>query len=150
MQYQQWSAPHFRPINHFYRSQKHKGSASADEIVFVALSSDYNQSHIEAAKEDIQAAVRLVPNDQYFWLRSLYVREELRAQGIGSALMKTVHSHIDATIYCFPYKHLEVFYKTLGYELVEIDQLPNSLLQLYQRYQRKSDDILAMKRSASC
>lgn len=150
MQYQQWSAPHFRPINHFYRSQKHKGSASADETVFVALPSNFDEAHIDADKQDIQAAVRLVPYDNYFWLRSLYVREELRAKGIGSKLMQTVHSHMDATIFCFPYTHLEAFYKALGYEIVEIDQLPNSLQQLYQRYQRKSDNILAMRRSASC
>lgn len=132
--YQAWGEPNFRPVNKFYKKQKHKGSASADEQVFVAYQG-----------EDIVAAVRLVPYEGFFWLRSLYVEQALRGQGIGLALLEHVHTSIDLDIHCFPYDHLEHFYALAGYRIS--DTLPTALQQLYDRYSGRGEKILAMSRS---
>jgi len=131
--FSQWQEPNFRAVNQFYRSQKHKGSASGDEHVFIIKDVD-----------DIIGAVRLVPYEGYFWLRSLYIKQEIQAQGLGSALLAFVHSHISLPIYCFPYLHLDHFYSKAGYDLVKEAELPQNLAQLYGRYNRKGQGVLVM------
>jgi len=128
-----WQAPNFRAVNQFYRSQKHKGSASGDEQVYV-IEDD----------SAIIGAVRLVPYDGYYWLRSLYIKKEIQSQGLGSQLLAFVDQHISQPIYCFPYPHLDYFYSKAGYHTVGVDQLPQSLAQLYERYNRKGQSTLVM------
>ncbi len=130
---QEWSGENFRAVNRFYRSQKHKGSASGDERVFVI----YHQ-------EDIIAAVRLVPYQGYYWLRSLYVNSELRGQKLGSQLLTQVQQNIELPIYCFPYNHLLSFYQQAQYQLLEPVQMPQPLQQLYNRYSGKGTAIICM------
>ena len=147
---QLWQQPNFRAVNKFYRSQKHKGSASGDESIFVIYQDAEINDHCDKASEplsnepELVAAVRLVPHDNYYWLRSLYIKQELRGQNLGSELLAFVHQHITLPIYCFPYTHLEQFYGRAGYELVTPEQLPQSLNQLFERYQGKGQSILAM------
>lgn len=138
--HKKWAEENFRPVNKFYRSQKHKGSASGDEQVFVSYQSTQNENEPE-----LVAAVRLVPYSGYFWLRSLYVKESLRGHGLGLTLLSCVHEHIQQPIYCFPYLHLDGFYGQAGYQLIETDIMPQPIQQLYERHNRKGD-ILAMMR----
>ncbi len=128
-----WSQPNFRGVNKFYRSQKHKGSASGGEQVFVIYQND-----------NIIAAVRLVPFEGFYWLRSLYVKSELRGQSLGKKLLEHIHKHITLPIYCFPYSHLLSFYQDSGYTLLEPDQLPSNLQQLFNRYQGKGQGLICM------
>lgn len=128
-----WQGENFRPINQFYRSQKHKGSASGDDQVFI-IEHD----------EKIVAAVRLVPYEGYFWLRGLYVDKALQGQKLGTHLLKFIDQHISKPIYCFPYLHLDHFYTQAGYQHVGAAQMPDSIAQLYERYNRKGQGILAM------
>ncbi|MEH6343478.1 MAG: GNAT family N-acetyltransferase [Bermanella sp.] len=130
---QEWSGENFRAVNRFYRSQKHKGSASGDERVFVIYQN-----------EDIMAAVRLVPYQGYYWLRSLYVSSELRGLKLGSQLLTRVQQCIELPIYCFPYPHLLSFYQQAQYQLLEPMQMPESLQQLYKRYSGKGTAIICM------
>ena len=132
----EWQGENFRAVNQFYRRQKHKGSASGDERVFV----------IEHDSQII-AAVRLVPYEGYYWLRSLYVEQTLQGNKLGSQLLAYVHTHITQPIYCFPYLHLDHFYQQVGYQLINEDQMPHSILQLYTRYNRKGQGILAMAKN---
>lgn len=152
--FQVWNEPNFRAVNRFYRSQKHKGSASGDEHVFVIYQlADTSGSSSEAPQPEdtLVAAVRLIPNDGYFWLRGLYVENTLRGQKLGSELLTFVHSHYEQQsptpalpIYCFPYTHLDGFYRNNGYQNIEPDQLPESLKQLYRRYSGKGESIINM------
>ena len=130
---EKWTGDNFRAVNKFYRSQKHKGSASGLEQVFVIYQ-----------HEDIIAAVRLVPHDGYHWLRSLYVKTELRGQQLGSLLLKAVHDSINEPIYCFPFDHLLAFYEASGYQLLAEDDMPEALQDLYKRYSRKGTAIINM------
>jgi len=132
----EWQGENFRAVNQFYRRQKHKGSASGDERVFV----------IEHDSQII-AAVRLVPYEGYYWLRSLYVEQTQQAKKLGSQLLAYLDQHITQPIYCFPYLHLDHFYQQAGYQLIGEDKMPQSIFQLYTRYNRKGQGILAMAKN---
>ena len=118
----EWQGENFRAVNQFYRRQKHKGSASGDDRVFV----------IEHDSQ-ILAAVRLVPYEEYYWLRSLYVEQTLQGKKLGSQLLAYLDHHITQPIYCFPYLHLDHFYQQAGYQLIGADKMQQSILQLYTR-----------------
>ena len=138
-----WQAPHFRPINKFYKSQKHKGKANGDDVVFYGFWLDDDQT------EQIMGAVRLVPyledsEHPFYWLRSLYIREDLRGRSLGGALLAHTHQATSAPIYCFPYTHLESFYQSNGYALINVETLPESLQDLYIKYQQRGEKIIAM------
>lgn len=146
--FDRWQAPHFRPINKFYKSQKHKGKANGDDWVF------YAYQKMDDDEEMILGAVRLVPyssedGDTYFWLRSMYIHQDWRGQKLGLALLNCVHEHISKMpIYCFPYDYLGSFYSQGGYQPLDAQDLPTSLADLYERYQRAGEKILVMGRHA--
>jgi N-acetylglutamate synthase-like GNAT family acetyltransferase len=131
--FKEWQGENFRTVNQFYRRQKHKGSARGDERVFM-IEDD----------EQIIAAVRLVPYDGFYWLRSLYVEQSRQGHRLGSQLLAFVHSNTQLPIYCFPYLHLDHFYQQAGYDFIYEDEMPQSIHQLYTRYNRKGPGILAM------
>jgi len=132
----EWSQPNFRAINKFYRSQKHKGSASGDERVFCMFT--------QSTPNEIIAAVRLVPQHDYYWLRSLYIEQSFRRHSLGSQLLDYVHTHITQPIYCFPYEHLLEFYQTNSYTKIEVSGLPEPLKHLFLRYSNKGQKIISM------
>lgn len=135
--FEPWQEPNFRAVNKFYRSQKHKGSASGDEQVFVAWDTSETEN-------TLIGAVRLVPYEDYFWLRSLYIHEDLRGHGLGHELLRTVQNQITLPIHCFPYGHLNSFYSKAGYVDTPKPELPQSLQQLYDRYSNKDESLLIM------
>ncbi len=134
---EEWSHPNFRPINKFYRSQKHKGSASGDERIFYILE--------KKLPDNIIAAVRLVPYEGYYWLRSLYVKEDIRGQALGSQLLTFVQDQILLPIYCFPYDHLLNFYQKNAYTVSNHADLPEALASLFKRYKDKGQKIICME-----
>ena len=142
----EWQEANFRAVNKFYKRQKHKGSASGDERVFIALGDLPNDSSDPSTEPSIIAAVRLAPADGYYWLRSLYVDKDLRGASIGSQLLAHVNTHVHSTIHCFPYAHLLNFYSQCGYQLSDITQAPAPLQPLYTRYNQKGDGVLFMSR----
>lgn len=152
IQFAQWQAPHFRPINKFYKSQKHKGKANGSDLVFYA----YGTVNEE---QKVLGAVRLVPSDSedqsngnmtdeqsgYFWLRSLYIHDALRGKQLGTKLLECVHRSLSTVpIYCFPYDHLENFYSNADYRLVAEDSLPQALKDLFDRYVQRGEKIIIM------
>jgi GNAT superfamily N-acetyltransferase len=156
----EWQEPNFRAVNKFYKKQKHKGSASGDERVFVIVETarpdlETNDTLEDSIENSIIAAVRLVPgvshddsnnnsHTGYYWLRSLYVDKSLRGQNLGSQLLNYLHNHIKQDIHCFPYTHLQHFYEQSNYQLTLPKNAPLPLQQLYARYNRKGDSILLM------
>jgi N-acetylglutamate synthase-like GNAT family acetyltransferase len=139
LEFKEWGETNFRAVNKFYKSQGHKGNASGDERVFVALKSSEDPHQLK-----VIAAVRLVHYQDYYWLRSLYVEKKLQGNNIGSQLLSFVSQNIQQAIHCFPYTHLQQFYKHNGYSLTSLNDLPHALQQLYGRYSTKSDRVLVM------
>ncbi len=117
----EWQEPHFRPVNKFYKQQKHKGKANGDERVFVIWQDPDDNSQDNGLESSIVGAVRLVPmratirtqatastqtpvpneakaeassSPDYYWLRSLYIDSDLRGQQLGSKLLAYVRQNI--------------------------------------------------------
>ena len=137
LHFKEWTGDNFRPVNQFYRKQKHKGSASGDERVFII---EYDNAII--------GALRLVPYPDYYWLRSLYIEQNLQGQSLGSQLLAFVSTHITLAVYCFPYLHLDHFYQQAGYQLISDGDMPHNIQSLFTRYNRKGQGILAMMKPA--
>jgi len=94
----------------------------------------------------IVAALRLSPNDNDYLLRSMCVSAELRHQGIGSYLLQQIQTELNAIeCYCFPYSHLENFYRSAGFILIDTHSAPPAIRDKFQRYLNNGKDIVLMK-----
>jgi len=94
----------------------------------------------------IIAALRLSPSGGDYLLRSMCVSAELRQHGIGSYLLQHIQSHLNTVeCYCFPYTHLEGFYQSAGFTLIDIDSAPEAIRDKFTRYLNNGKDIVLMK-----
>ena len=65
----------------------------------------------------------------------MLVVPEHREKGLGHQLMTYCEEQVLTNQdFCFAYQHLESFYGQHGFQLVEPQQLPNSLKNLFERY----------------
>ena len=94
----------------------------------------------------IIAALRLSPVGHNYLLRSMCVSSELRNQGIGSFLLQQIQPDLaDINCYCFPYSHLESFYSSAGFSLINIETAPEAIRDKFQRYVNNGKKICLMK-----
>ena len=112
------------------------------------------------------AVARLIPaageTSPSFWLRGLFVVEAHRKQGLGHQFMLQIHAHLKQkfqitqtkteqaclfAIYAFPHGHLKPFYSPLGYQIIEPEDLPESLRKRYQQAKNANKDWLCMSYS---
>jgi len=122
-------------VKQFYKKNGMRAQAPKGETIFVATQG-----------AQLVAALRLSPNGSDYLLRSMCVSAELRQQGIGSYLLQQIQAELNAIeCYCFPYFHLETFYKSAGFTLIDIDTAPAAIKDKYQRYLSNGKDIRLMK-----
>ncbi|MFK0572362.1 GNAT family N-acetyltransferase [Endozoicomonas sp.] len=130
----------FPLVNRFFKENGHKGKARGGERAWIAR----NEQGV------IVAGLRASPKSAGYLLRSVWVSGNARRQGIGSRLlnqtMKDMKSLASATCWCYPYSHLETFYRRAGFIFPEIESIPSDILQPYQRYQQQGQDFLLMAR----
>lgn len=131
----EWREPHFRPVNSFYKQQGHKGKANGSDRVFV-LETD----------SQLLGAVRLVPFEGYYWLRSLQIAQTWQRKGLGIHMLTEINQTVPENIYCFPYAHLQHFYETAGYHLIKPENCPENIRSLFSRYSGTDNKILLMAR----
>lgn len=149
--YRLWQQPNFREINKFYKKNGHKGKANGNDRVFYAYT-------LNEDEKQIIAAVRLCPvtddlhtsesiRTEEFWLRSMWVKKELRQQGIGQALLTSMQDFLQRhACFCFPYDHLQYFYQQAGFNLMEMDEVPAPLADKYLGYKNAGEKIILMGR----
>ena len=94
----------------------------------------------------IVGAVRLIKNDGYFTLRTLYVIPQWRHKGIATALIQKLIVHLPerSILYCLPYPQVLSLYSNLGFVHIHPDNLPEMLKKRYDEY-IKEFDVIAMK-----
>ena len=122
-------------VNRFYKNCRYSAKAGRGEEVYVAKMAG-----------QIIAAVRLSPKGgNRFFLRSFCVSPEYRRQGVGRILLRGIEPKLQAIFcYCYPFRYLQGFYQQAGFRPVE--QVPDTILQPYQRYCRQGRDIIIMVR----
>ena len=101
---------------------------------------------IYQVNKQIVGAVRLIKNDGYFTLRTLYVIPEWRHKGIATALIRELIDHIPlgSILYCLPYPQVRSLYSNLGFVHIHPDNLPETLKRRYEEY-IKEFDVISMK-----
>lgn len=120
------SHTHCARLKHFHK--RHRLSLpQQDDDVWLA---EFNGQLIGVA--------RLVPFDQAWWLRGLFILPEYRQQGYAHQLIRTLRSDTDAVIYAFARPALHAFYQRLGFEAIpqmEITEALQNRLKTYQKSQ---------------
>lgn len=116
--------------HHHFRAQAPRG----DEI------------HIALLDKQLIGALRLSPTDDAWLLRSMCIHEDFRHQGIGSFMLQQISPRLRLQpCYCFPYLHLQDFYRRAGFVPVNIDQAPPIIADKYQGYVDRGKKILLMQ-----
>lgn len=126
-------------INKFYQAHKVRGRAKRSDQLWVAKSDS-----------QIVAALRLTPSSKnpdspgsFPLLCGVFVAEDFRHQSIASRLItKAVAS--ERITYTFAYRHLTLFYQSLGFSRVSQQQLSASLSGRFHTYTRQGRDIIPM------
>ncbi|MCK6263235.1 GNAT family N-acetyltransferase [Vibrio sp. ZSDE26] len=122
-------------VNKLYKDHYPSGKAKKDEHIITA-----------STKGGIVAMVRFRTIEQYRLLTGMLVIPEHRGKNIGHALLHYCHSHeLTHNDFCFAYQHLESFYIQHQFKTVDVDTLPNSLKNLFQRYVNSGRSLIPMQ-----
>lgn len=126
-------------LNRFYKENKDKARAKADDLMFAAI--DENQQ--------VCAVLRLLPYPQFLFLRSVLTAPQFRGKGIASALIQyaidTQTEQADNTpIYTLPTPLAQPLYRRLGFTAVEQTDIPIELQSSYRRFKRSNNDSSVM------
>lgn len=135
-QFKQLKPQELPRLNHFLKQNK-QGKAGKNECVFTLES------------EQIVATARLIPLSQpnQYWLRGVFVMEELRGQGLGTELLSNIQKTIehDIEVFTFPLPHLKRFYHNLGYIDCRLEELPEALQLRFKSAQLNRKKWLSMR-----
>ena len=95
----------------------------------------------------IVGAARFCKQAGIILLRGVWIEQTQRGLGLGSHFLQNLK---DASVldgcYCFPYLHLESFYRRQGFCLVK--EVPSALHLLLERYNRYEQQVLLMTHQA--
>lgn len=134
-------------------------NAQERDLVFIleivkSVSGDYRdfifeQFLIAESQHKIIGCVRIKKMAECFELASLTVLPEYRGAGIGSNLViKILEKNKNRPVYILCSKKRESFYKRLGFETAEVENLPNPMGEEYKRISQshflKNVQIIAM------
>jgi len=93
------------------------------------------------------AAVRVASENGHLVLRGMYVDERFRRQGIGSALLASVESHLGLRgCWCIPYSHLRKFYAAIGFGDDFAMEVPGFLVNRLESYLEAGRPVVLMWR----
>ncbi|WP_298633844.1 GNAT family N-acetyltransferase [uncultured Umboniibacter sp.] len=127
----------FPLVKQFYKVTRYGGSPGRLETVW---------GWYERAQ--LIACVRIEPKDGVHFLRAMVVHPDFRGSGIGTKfLTAVVEQYRNDEIYCFPFSHLEAFYRAGGFMLAN-HQGPDWFQQQYQRLSQQRN-VIAMVRITS-
>ncbi|WP_375751781.1 GNAT family N-acetyltransferase [Vibrio sp. HN007] len=118
-----------------YKQHYPSGKAKSNELIYVCYSD-----------KTLCGVVRIRPVDSYRLLTGMVVVPEFRNKGIGHALLDYCEAEVlNDNDYCFAYAHLEGFYSLNGFFTIEVNELPNPLRTLFERYSRSGKQLIPMK-----
>lgn len=130
----------FPLVNHFYKHCGYRVNCGKLEQVYCLRS--WESGHIVAA-------LRFLPQQDYWILRNLCVVPSRRRQGLARLLMQLTLCEVgqpaeNPGCYCFVLGYLESFYQSLGFECLDQEQMPIEIAESYRRYSQHQPDLKAM------
>jgi len=135
-------------LNRFYKKNGHKGKATPEDVAFWLEQSD-----------QILAAVRFHNIGAGLLMRGLWVHKAQRQSGLGSALLEQTRDFWQQqACYCFPYAHLQTFYRQNGFTLIadrsgnitDTQSIPVQLVNQLRSYHQRDEDLLLMAYQPPC
>jgi predicted N-acetyltransferase YhbS len=134
------AADELAAVARLYHATGYSGCANADDRTLVAL--------VEGA---IVGVVRLCCEHGVMVLRGMRVADLHQGRGIGTALLRELEPLLaNQDCYCIPFSHLEQFYSSIGFEVLEDGLVPAFLAERAARYRSKGEAISPMVRRISC
>ncbi len=119
----------------FYHTHEYSHTAGAPDTIIVA-------------EEDgvLYGVVRLCDEHKNLVLRGMRVVECMRRQGIGTRLLETAGAFIgERECFCIPHRHLESFYRQVGFVVIDECQAPAFLQTRIAKYRDELDlDVILM------
>ena len=113
-------------VARLYKTYYPSGKAKKDELTIVGC-----------LEGQMVSVVRFRSIEQYRLLTGMLVVPGQRDRGLGHQLMAHCTQKVmNTNDYCFAYLHLEQFYGQHGFMAIAVDELPNSLKGLFERYAR--------------
>lgn len=126
-------------VKRFFHAQGMRAQAAKVDEIIIA-----RNNHLP--NNAIIAALRLCPVKGSWLLRSMCVDQNHQRQGIGLYMLEQIkHNLSEKKCYCFPHRHLESFYQTAGFLVVNENDANVEIRQLYQQYIESGKDILIMQ-----
>lgn len=109
-------------VNQFYKQVYKKGVATKNESVFILW------------QKEIICSAKMKRIDHSLLLTGVACSPEFRSKGYASLLIEKLLHLQEQPVYCFPYAHLEVFYKKLNFVTVEAKECPEEITVRFNKY----------------
>ena len=107
-----------------------------------------DQTFVAEVGGEIVGAIRLAFEDSSFVVRSLFVHQKSRGQGIAIALLQKVEMELGAAqAYCLPFPEQEKLFSSIGFISIADLTAPDFLLGRIANLQESNQDVIIMKRS---
>ena len=103
----------------------------------------------EMPSSELHAAVRFLPQQDYWLMRNLCVVPHRRRGGLARLLLKqtlqlSLQSAGHPGCYCFSLGPLQDFYQSLGFQAMLPEQTPIPIAESYRRYSQHQPDLVLM------
>jgi N-acetylglutamate synthase-like GNAT family acetyltransferase len=121
-------------LNQFYKKNKDKARAKPQDLMYAAINDE----------NEMCAALRLLPYDNFLFLRSVLTANDYRGQGIASSLIAYAIQQQVCFIYTLPTPFAVSLYQRLGFKTVFEQEIPAQLLASYRRFRQPSNDPAVM------
>ena len=107
-----------------------------------------DQTFVAEVDGNIVGAIRLAFEDSSFVVRSLFVHQKFRGQGIANALLQKVEMELGvAEAYCLPFPEQEKLFSSIGFNPIAGLTAPDFLLSRKENLHEGNQDVIIMKRS---
>ena len=119
-------------VKRFFRDQGFRAQAPKSEDIYIAQ-----------LEQRIIGALRLQPFQPFWLLRSMCIDQDYQRQGIGLFMLKQLHAELnERQCFCFPFKYLDHFYQTAGFNPITPEQAPKIIADKFNHYRSQGKDIL--------
>lgn len=130
----QYTLADCQQLNQFYKRNKDKARAKPEDLMYAAINEDNR----------VCAVLRLLPYEDFLFLRSVLTAKEFRNQGIAANLIHYATKAESELIYTLPTALALPLYQRLGFQTLDKQEIPAALLASYRRFRQPDQDPTVM------
>lgn len=125
----------FPLVKRLYQSIYPAGKPKKDEIIWTI---ENNMS--------LCGAIRFRQQDDYQLLTGLVIIPSLRKKKLAHTLINACRSQIETTpCFCFSFRYLVPFYQQHHFVVIDVNELPPSLMTKFHRYCLSGKDLVPLQ-----